>query len=199
MEATGIVLAGGRSSRFGRDKLKEPLDGEPLLHHAITPLVGLCRSVVVVLAPAASEPTLPWAAQVRFVHDDVVDEGPLRGAATGLRADDDDWGVLVGGDMPSVPPAVLELLLDAAQGHDGAALEDGGTIRPLPCVLRTAPARARSEELLARGERRLRALVEALAVALVAEDRWTALDPDRRTLIDVDEPADLDRLAGDEA
>ena len=31
---SAIVLAGGASTRFGRDKLAEPVDGRPLLHHA---------------------------------------------------------------------------------------------------------------------------------------------------------------------
>jgi molybdopterin-guanine dinucleotide biosynthesis protein A len=36
------VLAGGRSTRFGRDKLLEPLDGEPLLWRSIRALAGVC-------------------------------------------------------------------------------------------------------------------------------------------------------------
>ena len=40
---TGLVLAGGRSSRFGRDKLAEPIDGRPLLWHAIDAVRPLRR------------------------------------------------------------------------------------------------------------------------------------------------------------
>ena len=46
--ATGIVLAGGRSRRFGRDKLGEPLGTKPLLQHAIDALSQVTSEVVVV-------------------------------------------------------------------------------------------------------------------------------------------------------
>jgi molybdopterin-guanine dinucleotide biosynthesis protein A len=48
--------------------------------------------------------------------------------------------------------------------------------------------------LLHDGRRRLRDLLEALRTAVVDEPTWHALDPGRRTLFDVDEPADV---AGD--
>ena len=41
-EVAGVVLAGGRSTRFGRDKLSEPYRGMPMLH---TPSSGLARCV----------------------------------------------------------------------------------------------------------------------------------------------------------
>ena len=51
---SGIVLAGGRSSRFGSDKLVAPYEGVPLLDRAVAalvdPAVG-CSEVIVVLAP----------------------------------------------------------------------------------------------------------------------------------------------------
>src|SRR5437016_12699169 len=50
-EAAGIVLAGGRSVRFGRDKLAEPLDGSPILNHAIKGLSEVCADVELVLTP----------------------------------------------------------------------------------------------------------------------------------------------------
>ena len=42
------------------------------------------------------------------------------------------------------------------------------------------------------GERSLRAWLQAMRMAVIDEATWTALDPERATLRDVDEPADLD-------
>lgn len=194
MDATGVVLAGGRSSRFGRDKLAADLDGAPLLHHAIRNLSEECRSVIVVLPAEGAEPRPPRGIDVRFVRDEVADQGPLRGAVTGLGAVETDWSLLVGGDMPAVPVAILRLLLERAGDAAGAVLDDGGRIRPLPSALRTAPARDRAGDLLAGGERRLRRLLEHDSIAVVEESTWLALDPGRRALVDVDEPTDLERL-----
>jgi molybdopterin-guanine dinucleotide biosynthesis protein A len=69
----GIVLAGGRSSRFGEsDKLRVDLRGRPLFHHAVLALAVLCDEVIVVVAAEADDALpLPGDAAVptRVVHD----------------------------------------------------------------------------------------------------------------------------------
>jgi molybdenum cofactor guanylyltransferase len=196
--ATGVVLAGGASRRFGRDKLREELRGEPLLAHAVRRLGEVCPRVLVVGAPGRAIPPLPADLAAEVVHDDVGWEGPLRATASALLAVETEWSVVVGGDMPDLRPPVLSTLLALASDRDapGAALGEGEGLRPLPCVLRTAPALRAAERLLAEGDRRLRSLLGTLRVAVLPEDDWLPLDPERRTLVDVDEPADLDGLRG---
>jgi molybdopterin-guanine dinucleotide biosynthesis protein A len=190
--ATGVVLAGGRARRFGRDKLVEDLGGSPLLHHAVGRLAQVCGSVVVVIAPDAPEPTLPEGVAVRLVRDEVADEGPLRGAAAGLSAAETDWGVLAGGDMPDLQPPVLEEMLRLArEAETSVVLSDDGRARPLPIVLLRRPALEAAQRLLLAGRRSLHDLLEAVPLTVVPEEAWTALDPERRTLRDVDEPSDL--------
>jgi molybdopterin-guanine dinucleotide biosynthesis protein A len=186
-----IVLAGGRSSRFGRDKLAEPIDGRPLLHHAITAVRALTEEVAVVAAPG-QEPPLP--AGVRLVHDVAAFEGPLAGLCEGLEAMDPatDRVVVVAGDMPSLEPAVLSRLVDSlGPSIDIALLEVGGEPVPLPMAVRRAPALASARLLLAAGERRLRALPGALHTTVVAETTWRLDDPHGATLRDIDRPSDL--------
>ena len=48
-----IVLAGGRSSRFGRDKLVEPIAGRPMLDHVIDRLRPMVADIVVVVSSDA--------------------------------------------------------------------------------------------------------------------------------------------------
>jgi molybdenum cofactor guanylyltransferase len=191
----GVVLAGGRSRRFGRDKLREELSGVPLLHRALGRVAEICGDVIVVIAPDAPEPPPTGGIAVRFVRDSVGDEGPLRGVASGLAATDAEWVVVVGGDMPDLQPSVLTALLRFGSEREAraAALGEGNGFRPLPCALLTVPARERAEELLSQGERSLRSLLRNLSVSVLDETTWLRLDPDRRTLVDVDEPRDLGR------
>ncbi|MDP9118651.1 MAG: molybdenum cofactor guanylyltransferase [Actinomycetota bacterium] len=191
----GIVLAGGRSRRFGRDKLVEEYEGRPLLQHPVSRLLEVCDRVVVVLAPDAPEPSMPAGASVEFARDAIEDEGPLRGLSAGLDFANAEWVVLAGGDMPDLQRAVLlEMLRAGAEtGVVAVSLSDGGKERPLPCVLRTVPAAEAVGALLEAGRRGLRDLLAAVTSAVVDEPTWTSLDPERRTLFDVDEPADLDR------
>jgi len=192
----GIVLAGGRSSRFGRDKLAEPYEGRPLLQHPVSRLLEVCDRVVVVLEPGAEEPPMPAGTEVTFARDAIEGEGPLRGLSAGLEVAKAEWVVLAGGDMPDLQPAVLQEMLRAGSetGVVAVTLSDGGTERPLPSVLRTIPATDAARALLETGRRSLRDLLAVVATVVVDEPTWTALDPERRTLMDVDAPTDMDRL-----
>lgn len=189
------MLAGGTSQRFGSDKLAALYRGLPLLQHAVVRLAEIATEVIVVIAPHGDEPSVPPGLPVRFVRDAQGAEGPLQGALAGLAATTTDLAVLAGGDMPEPTTTVLIEMLRVAVGApvDAVALQDGLLFRPLPLVVRVGPAREASHHLLHTGERRLRALAEALRTAVVDEATWIALDPDRRTLHDVDVPADLER------
>ena len=187
--SSAIVLAGGASRRFGSDKLAERIDGMTLLERSIGALDGLVDEIVVV---DCAGPGLlralhaAGAAAVRFVADAEAFGGPLVGLRTGLAAARGETVLVVGGDMPSLVPAVLELLL----GGPPAALGDAtGSSARCPAALER-PARARGAEvLLAGGERRLRALLaRAGNRRLCPGPNGRSVDPDGLTLADIDEP-----------
>lgn len=204
---SGIVLAGGRSSRFGRDKLAEPIDGEPLLWRPIRALADAgCAEIVVVLAPDAPEPALPLdvAVPVRFARDPEPFGGPLVGLHAGLVAASGGLALVVAGDQPDLRPALLRLLAEraapglaapeqAAPGQAAAAalVDPAGVMRPIPCALDRAPAEVTAGELLRTGERRIRALLAALRAEPIPEAVWRPTDPDAAWTRDVDEPRDL--------
>jgi molybdopterin-guanine dinucleotide biosynthesis protein A len=194
-DATGIVLAGGRSRRFGRNKLAEEIVGRPLLHYAVLRLLEVCERIVVVIRIDGDEPELPDDARVTITRDSTADQGPLRGLAAGLDATDTPWAIVVGGDMPDLQPEVLEEMLRAARetGAIATALSDGGEARPLPLVVATDRGKDAVTTLLDTGERSLRQLLGAVTTVVVDEPSWTSLDPERRTLVDVDELDDLER------
>jgi len=151
--------------------------------------------VIVVLAPDAPEPSMPAGASAEFARDAIEDEGPLRGLAAGLEVANSGWVVVVGGDMPDLqPPVLLEMLRAGLEtGAVAVSLSDQGGERPLPCVLRSAPAAEAADALLKAGRRSLRDLLAAVSAVVIDEPTWTGLDPQRRTLFDVDEPSDMDR------
>jgi molybdopterin-guanine dinucleotide biosynthesis protein A len=182
-----IVLAGGRSRRFGTDKLAVAVGGRALVDHPVAAVGQVAGAVVVVFAPSDDRPV---PVGVIVAHDAEAYEGPLAGAAAGLAAlpDDVDRTLIVGGDMPSLDPGVLRALLDALDDAEAATLEGGG---PLPMAVRRVAAERRAHDLLAAGERRLRALPTTLGAATVPAATWRALDPDGSTLRDVDAPGDL--------
>jgi molybdopterin-guanine dinucleotide biosynthesis protein A len=191
------VLAGGRGTRFGGDKLAAIHRGIPLLHHAVLRLGEVCAEVIVVIAPDQPEPALPIGVPARFVRDAREGEGPLAGLSRGLEAASTELAFVAGGDMPDLSTAVLlEMLRVAGVAPVAAvALQDGDRFRPLPSLVRVAPAREAAHALLHAGERSLRSLLQALRTAVIDEATWVALDPGRGSLRDVDEPADIETEA----
>ena len=192
-DVTGIVLAGGRSSRFGSDKLAADLDGRPLLHHAIEAVAAVAPEVIVVAAPGV-EPPIPVALEtrVRVVHDPQPFGGPLVGLMAALSVVERSIVLVVGGDMPQLVPAVLSRLV-ATVGPDRRAvlLEVPGRLQPLPMALDVAAALAARMAILDRGGRSLRELLLELGAVSIPAPVWLSLDPGGVTIVDIDRPGDL--------
>ena len=199
---SGIVLAGGRATRFGADKLAAPVAGRPLLHRPIEALADVCGEVVIVVGREGRVPPLPAGLRVplRVARDETAGGGPLVGLIAGLAEATGATAIVAGGDMPGLVPGLLVELERrvAAGGATAAALVDGDRIRPLPCAMRRAPALAAARALLADGRTRLRDVLDALGAAGLTEAEWRALDPAGRSLIDIDRPGDLARLGEQE-
>lgn len=196
---TAIVLAGGRSTRFGGDKLAALVAGRPLLHRAIHAVAEVADEVVVVLAPDAPVPLLPGrpGTPIVIARDVVAGRGPLAGLAAGLAVATNPRAVLVAGDQPFLRVAVLRALLDELgdpgrpDGPDVTALEDGDSLWPFPVGLRAAMVRPAAALALAGPDLRLFTLFGRLSLARVPEARWRALDPGGESLRDVDTRDDL--------
>ena len=193
---TGIVLAGGRSTRFGSDKLAATLGERTLLERSCAAIAAIAGDVVVVLGPADERvlPAVPGTA-LRVARDARPGEGPLAGLLAGLEIAAEPLAIVVGGDMPTLDPAVLAILARAIAADqasvDAVALAQRGEPRPLPMAIRTGAATVAARRLLGDGERRLRALLAAVPSRLIEEADWRPLDPEARTLLDVDRPEDL--------
>lgn len=204
MIVCAIVLAGGGSSRFGSDKLAADLDGAPVLHHALRAAAAVADEIILVIGPGSPVPALPRALEprVRVGRDTEPLGGPLAGLAAGLALVGDEpprIAVVVGGDMPGLLPDVLALLAESlAVRKDLVAMTLAASQpAPLPLALRPGPARAATVALLAGGQRRLRALLEAVPAGTVPAGTWRPLDPEGATLVDIDTPGDLRARTGD--
>lgn len=204
---TAIVLAGGRASRFGGPKLAARIGEITLLERAIQAAGSVADEVIVARAPGASPPgdggpgRRHHVVPIRFVADDEPFAGPLAGLAGALRGTSTELAIVVGGDMPGLVPAVLALLLERlrADGVLNAALlvapePDTHRRQVLPLALRVEPAAAAARAAIDAGDRSLVRLLDRLRSIEIPAPEWLALDPEGRTLLDVDRPSDLARI-----
>jgi molybdenum cofactor guanylyltransferase len=194
LAVSGIVLAGGRSRRFGSDKLAARIGGGTLLDRSIAALASVAIDLVLVVAPGDGRVPGPASRPLRVVADPEAHGGPLVGLLTGLEAVKQPLVIVVGGDMPTLRPDVLRLLvrmLSTQPTIGGVVLRSRGELVPLPAAVRTGAATDVTRRLVGDGERRLRSLFERLPTRILDEGEWRPLDPDGETLRDVDRPADL--------
>jgi molybdopterin-guanine dinucleotide biosynthesis protein A len=209
-----IVLAGGRSTRFGRDKLSEPFGDRPLIGHPIA-AAGAVADLVIVAGPREPGPALGtlhaggaagWTSRpVIVTADGEAGGGPLVGLRAALVAAAEAGApeaIVVGGDMPWLRSAVLERMLDllgrgpSRPAADAAVALESGSWRPLPIALRVTAATVAVDTHLASGARDLFGMLRRLDLATLPEAAWRPLDPAGATFRDVDRPADLDRHQG---
>jgi molybdopterin-guanine dinucleotide biosynthesis protein A len=211
---TGIVLAGGRSSRFGSDKLVADFEGRALLAATIEAVTHVVDRVLVA-GPALPQGFPAGAVPVSVVRDREPLAGPLAALANvlGTVVDPDplgDLAIVVGGDMPRLVPEVLQAMLDRLDGEpaiDAVLLGPPSSSHEasgphasrravLPLAVRLEAARGASAEATEAGERSLRAILERLAFVELPPSKWLLLDPAGSTLLDVDTEADLARIRG---
>jgi molybdopterin-guanine dinucleotide biosynthesis protein A len=187
----GLVLAGGRSRRFGADKALAELGGQSLLEASVEVLAAGCASVAV-NAPEGGE----IAEAARRLGLDVLPDpsdapdGPLSGVLAGLR-----WAKAHGADRlatapcdtPFLPADLVQRLaatLDEGQAVAVAEAPDG--LHPLCGVWRTDLIQPLADLLAAGPHPPVREVLDRLRGVRVAF-------PDARAFFNINTRADLER------
>lgn len=180
----GIVLAGGASRRMGRDKANLVVRGQTLVERVVCTVATRCAPIFVLAAPGQALPEL----SAQILRDEVRGVGPLLATARGLRAAGDaglEWAFVCAVDMPHLSARFIDELAEfAASAQADVVLPWDGRDHYLAGLYRTALA-VRADELVAAGERSMRALVDA-------GDAQRIVMEQRRELTNVNTPQDLD-------
>jgi molybdenum cofactor guanylyltransferase len=184
-ERGAVVLAGGRSTRMGRDKASLPFGHETLLQRVVRVLADCVAEVVVVARPGQDLPEMPR--DVRLAHDEVEDRGPLGGLAPGLRASRAEAVFATACDAPFVDPRVVELLFARLGVADVSVAEAQGFTHPLCAVYRTRIA-PQIDGLVAAERLRPVFLFDLVRTVRVTQPELVAIDPELRFLANCNTP-----------
>ena len=189
-----IILAAGRSSRFGEPKALAASGQRTFISQILKALADAGVAPRVVVVRAGDEALLAELARADVAARAVVNPDPERGQLSsllaGLDAVDEPHvtGVIVMlVDMPLVTAATIRRLIDAASASAALVIRASYGGRPgHPVVFRRAAFDALRRADLAVG-------AKAVVHALPTEDLPVA---DRGVVEDVDTPADYERLFG---
>lgn len=162
MSLAGVVLAGGESRRMGRDKatLPGPDGAATMVEFVVGVLSQRCDPIFVVAAPGQPLPQLT----ARVVRDEIQGLGPLPATGRGLRAAAEagaQYAFVCAVDMPLLAPELIDRLMQLATKTDAeVVLPWDGRSHYLAAVYRTDLA-GRIDALVAAGERKMSALIDA--------------------------------------
>ncbi|MBK7554743.1 MAG: molybdenum cofactor guanylyltransferase [Flavobacteriales bacterium] len=124
---TGVVLAGGQSSRMGTDKALIQVNERSLLQHAIDLLRPHVREILVIGDPAKYTPE-----HATVIPDDEPGKGPLGGLVTALRHARYVRVLVLACDLPNLNDRLIALLKSELHGdRDAVVPNHSGYIEPL--------------------------------------------------------------------
>ena len=167
MSLTGIILAGGKSSRMGQDKGLMSYKGRPMISFVIDALTPLCDSLIIVSNNAGYK---------RFgypVFSDLIkDKGPLGGLYTGLTKSTTLANLVLSCDVPEIKTDFLKELYVFGRDYDLAFTQKEEKIHPLigyysKSICEICHKRIEKDQL------RLQDLGEALNLGLFSAGNYT--------------------------
>jgi molybdopterin-guanine dinucleotide biosynthesis protein A len=197
--ATSIVLTGGRSQRFGRDKTSELLGDETLLKRVISKVSLISRQVILSVASSQSTPNFPSSLKVQEVVDIYPDKGPLGGIYSGLLKSGSFYNLVVACDMPFLNVSLLKYMLQLTSGYDVVIPRVEGRAEPLHAIY-SKKCLNPSKELLDRNVLRITAFFDKMRVRWIEEDEINKFDPEHLSFLNINTQTDFERaklLLGD--
>ncbi len=187
-DRSAFVLAGGQSTRMGREKALVKLGDQSLLGHAII----LARSVSPEVRIVGSRAKFSGYGDV--VEDEFPQHGPLGGIHAALRASGSALNLMLAVDMPFVEGRFLEFLFEEAARHERAVVtipRAGGAWQTL-CAVYRKPFADLAEEALRAGKNKIDPLFRETAIEILDEPALTMQNFSVNMFRNVNTPEELE-------
>jgi molybdopterin-guanine dinucleotide biosynthesis protein A len=127
VNCTGIILAGGRSSRFGSNKALAELHGKKLIEHVISVMRAVFDEVVIV----TNQPEQYKEFGCKVLKDIIPDLGPVGGIATAFKYTDKSAIFVTACDMPFISADAINNILSQAESYSAVVARSQNGMEPL--------------------------------------------------------------------
>jgi len=187
---TGVVLAGGDSSRMGHNKAAVEFNGLPLIKKTVGLFKKLFPEVIVVSRKSGKYGELGC----REVCDILPQKGAMIGILTGLSASGTDYIFTAACDMPFIKEEVISLIVSKGTGYHVGLPEVSGTKHPLH-ALYSKKCYDLIIDFINRGDKSLIRFIESLppeTVRPVTEEEIRRVDPEAISVFNMNTPAELE-------
>ena len=192
-----MILAGGFSKRFGRDKGLVELAGKSLVLHVLDKMFGIVNETVVVVSSGSQKVSFERSLgqRARVIIDKREENSPLVGALTGFESVHGRYSLLLPCDAPFVSGNIASLLLDLCINRNAVIPRwPNGYVEPLQAVYHTKSASVAARATLEQGKLDLRSMIASLRnVRYVSTMVLQQLDSELLTFFNVNDRRDLKR------
>jgi molybdopterin-guanine dinucleotide biosynthesis protein A len=153
---TGIILAGGKSSRMGTDKGFLLLDEKPFVQYSIDALKPLVSEIMIV-----SDNSDYDIFGLKRINDSFKNAGPVAGIYSGLKASSNEYNLILSCDIPLITSQILQKLIDNIDNDfQIIQVESQGKSMPLIAIYKKEVWNI-FNTILKNGERRLRVAIKS--------------------------------------
>lgn len=192
MDISCIILAGGKSVRFGHDKILEKIGNNSLLEQVISSTEPISKDIIVVTAKERALPQLANHPKIKIVYDIMPGVGSLGGIYTGLIASKSYYNLVVAADMPFLNRPLLQYMISVAEGYDLTLPHVNQWFEPLHAIYSKNcinPAR----EILNQGKKVIVELFKYVKVKHVEAEEIERFDPKHLSFFNINTPQDMER------
>lgn len=195
MNTSCIVLAGGKSSRLGRDKLKEKIGQENLLQRVVNSLSVFDCDIILVMGQKATLPDYIDYPKLTIANDIYPGLGPMGGIYTGLKVSTSFYNLVVAGDMPFLNRDLLTYMMERIKDYDLLVPRAGDTFEPLHAVY-TKNCLAPIEKQINLCQLSVLRLFSLVKTGYVRAEIAGRYDPGRRSFFNINTEKDLEVARG---
>jgi molybdopterin-guanine dinucleotide biosynthesis protein A len=185
-DITGLILVGGKSSRYGSNKAMVEVDGVRLIERAVRVMCTLFQEVILL----TNTPHEYAYLGLPMVEDLMKGLGPIGGVYTGLESISHDAGFFVACDMPFLQEALILHLVGSRKGFDAVVPRIGWMVEPLHAVY-TKKCLPGIRHLIDSGAYQIINLFPKIRVRYVDEEEIRSYDPRLKSFFNINKPQDL--------
>jgi molybdenum cofactor guanylyltransferase len=188
---TLVVLAGGKSSRMGRDKALLPFLGKPLIERIVSRLCLIAGEVIL----STDNPDLYSKYDWKIVVDEVMDSGPLAGFCASFKAASFPMIAVVACDMPFVNEMLFNKLIQDCHRKkaDAAIPASPRGLEPMHAVFFKEPCLPVIQESFQNGELEIINWVNKINLLVLGKDQVSKFDPNYSMFINVNTQEEFSR------
>ncbi len=183
-----IVLAGGRSSRFGTDKAFVKVGDSTIIESLLFLLCPIFDNLIIVTNHPAKHQAFP----AKVVEDKIKGLGPLGGIYSGLLASDSEQNFVVACDMPLLNPRLIHYIMSQARAEVVVPrIKD--KLEPLHAVYSKSCIPA-IEKQIASGDYKIQNFFAQIDVQYVEEPEIRQFDPNLTSFLNINLQKDLKKI-----